>query len=184
MHHLFEVFFELSICFVEGDLHPLLQSRIVHSHFVLQILDLLRNCLFDGFEFFPEQLLSILEILFLLGNRVTNQAQSSLNFFIPVLLVRAVTFNSSYLIEIHFVLVLDIAYLIVDILLKGRDDLFKAGEFRFHSPIGLSYIFHHDSFNFLKFCPVVIDFIFDALLAAEYLTLNIIHHFLKLFILF
>ena len=53
VHHLFKVLLELSVGLVERNLHPLLQSGVVHGYLVLKVLNLLAESAFDGLELLP-----------------------------------------------------------------------------------------------------------------------------------
>ena len=113
---------------------------------------------------------------------MTEQVESSLDFVIPVL-VTTFPFVTLHLVEVDFVLVLNVADLIVDVLLESRNDLLKSRKFRFDGSIGLSYIFDNDRFDFLEFGEVIVYLGFVALLAAEDLGLDVVHHLLEFLVL-
>ena len=113
---------------------------------------------------------------------MTEQVECSLDFIIPVL-VTTFPFVTLHLVEVDFVLVLNVADLIVNVLLESGNDLFKSGKLGFDGSIGLSYIFDNDRFDLLEFGAVIVYLVFDALLAAEDLGLDVVHHLLEFLVL-
>ena len=184
MHHSFKIFFEFGIRFVKSNLDSLLEGGVFHLDFVLKISHLLWHCTFCGLEFFPHKLISVTVVVFDLADAMTNKIKCSFDLIIPILFISiSIASNILNLIKICFILIFYIVYLVVYVLFKSTNYLFKPGKFSFYCAVCLGNVFNNYLLDFRQFYFLLVQAGFNSLLSCKNSFLNIIYHFLKFFVL-
>jgi hypothetical protein len=102
---------------------------------------------------------------------------------LPHGLLEAVTSHYFLFFALELTLLFNFSYLIFNILFKCRYDLFKPRQLLLNGSICIRNVFDHNSFNFLHFGPLIVEFSFDVLLPTKDGCLNVVNHFLQLLVL-